>query len=270
METRAELASAFKSKLHGIPQDPVHHPEGDVLTHTRLVRKAIPRAIQELKQAQVGPLRNVLQGIDFQISPEEEKILALAAWIHDIGKTTATTIGGKPWQQGGEGRIQAIGHQDKEHFLPQLKDLEGFAPEETKQLYLTNQGLINWLVEHHMDFTSGQGFSKKFIADNFDGAVAKAGPMKLLLILMWADKMGRRPEDTLAKAIEGNTKNLLASSEIGRIRAANIARQKGQFQGSPEDFAQMLKSKMTDPRQRLNAIKGKFPELPDDQTQRLA
>jgi len=185
--------------------------------------------------------------MDFSLSPEEEKIIAMATWVHDIGKQTATTIGGNPWRGGGDGKIQAISHQDKKHYLPQLQDLEGLAPDETKQLYHQNSDLINWLIEHHMDFTSGQGFSKRFVAENFEGGVVKPSQrMKLLLILMWSDKMGRRPEDTIAKSVQKNTKNLLQSSETGQKRAANIARQSVSFEGGPETFAKLLKSRKSE------------------------
>lgn len=270
LETRQELATAFKNKLHGVPQDPDHHPEGDVLIHTRLVRKAIPKAIQELQSAQAGPLVNVLSGMNFSLSPDEVKLISMATWIHDIGKQTATTIGGNPWRQGGTGKIQAIGHQDPEHFLPQLQDLEGVAPEETKQLYLQNKELLDWLVQHHMDFTSGQGFSKNFVAENFDGERVKPTQrMKLLLILMWSDKMGRRPEDTIAQAVQKNTQNLLRSSERSGKRAANIARQSVSFGGGPEQFAQILKSRNMAANQRYQAMRGKFPDLPDEEIRRL-
>lgn len=266
IENRVELANAFKDKLHGVPQDPTHHPEGDVLAHTRLVRKAIPKAVEELKNAQSGPLASILSDIDFTLSPEEFEIVSLAAWIHDIGKNTATTIGGNPWRLGGSGKIQAIGHQDKSHFIPQLKDLEDIAPEETKQLYLKNENLINWLVEHHMDFASGQGFSKSFVAQNFDGAKVKNTlPMKLLLILMWSDKMGRLPEDTILQAVQKNSDNLVRSSERAAKRAANISKQSVSFRGGPETFAAMLKQRNLTPDQRAKALKGKFPTLSQDQ-----
>ena len=170
----------------------------------------------------------------------------------------------------GAGRIQAIGHQDQTHFIPQMKDLEKFAPEETKQLYYQNQDLINWLIEHHMDFTSGQGFSKKFIAQNFDGAKVKpTQQMKLLLILMWADKMGRLPEDTIKQAIQKNSQNLLKSSEKGQKRANNIANQSSSFQGGPIEFATMLKNRKIPFQARVQAMKGKFPKMSDDQIVQL-
>ena len=101
VETRKELVQAYKDKLQGVPQDPVHHPEGDVFRHSQLVRKAIPKAVQELIVAQKNDLLLPLSLIDFNLSSQEKKILYLTAWLHDIGKATATTIDGQPWQQGG-------------------------------------------------------------------------------------------------------------------------------------------------------------------------
>lgn len=269
LESR-ELAAAYRDKLKGVPQDPTHHPEGDVLIHSKLVRKAIPRAIEELKFAKMGPLQNVLKNIDFDITSEEKEILALSAWLHDIGKASATTIDGNPWQQGGSGRIQSIGHQDEEHFMPQIKDLEGLAPEKTKKLYLQNKELINWLIQHHMDFASGQGFSRKFVVDNFDGEQVKnTKKMKLLLILMWADKMGRRPEDTIQASVEKNASSLLKSSETARRRFANMQRQSVLFQGDPSEFAQMLRNKPMAMDQKERALRGKYPNLTNQEVANL-
>ena len=116
-EGRRDLASAYKSRLVDVPQDPNHHPEGDVLTHVKMVRKAIPRAVRELQSLQANhpQLSHVLSNIDFSITPEEMEILSMSAWLHDIGKATSTTIDGKNWSRMGpnpQGKIQAIGHQD--------------------------------------------------------------------------------------------------------------------------------------------------------------
>ena len=272
-ESRRELAQGYKQALHGVPQDPGHHPEGDVLTHVRLVRKALPRAIQELQVAQTTPehpLYDVLSQINFQLSPQEEQIVVLAAWLHDIGKATATTIDGNPWQQGGTGRIQAIGHQDQQHYLPQLQKLQSVAPQETVDLYMQNEELINWLIEHHMDFTNGQGFSRRFVVQNFDGhRVQNTLRMRLLLSLMWSDKMGRRPEDDIVQSLEKNAQNLVRSSERGGQRQANIDRQSPAFQGDPTQFAAMLKGRDMKPNQRVGALKGKFPHLSPQEIQQL-
>jgi len=271
-EGRKELASAYKKTLAGVPQDPTHHPEGDVLNHVRLVRKAIPGAIQQLQVAQTtegGPLQDILSNMNFSLTPKQEQIIALSAWLHDIGKATATTIGGEPWQTAAPGgRIQAIGHQDYQHYRPQLEKLKQFAPPETIELYLQNEPLVNWLIEHHMDFASGQGFSKRFVAENFDGhRVQDTLRMRLLLILMWADKMGRRPEDTILTALGKNVKNLQLSSERGAQRFQRMTNQSSTFQGGPEEFAQLLKQRQMAANQRIAAMRGKFPQLSPEEIQ---
>ncbi len=72
--------------LGAVPQDPQHHPEGDVLTHTRMV-------VEELV------------GLDAwrALPPVERSVLFAAALLHDLGKTTHTRV--EP-----DGRITARGH----------------------------------------------------------------------------------------------------------------------------------------------------------------
>ena len=61
--------------------------------------------------------------------------------------------------------------------------------------------------------------------------------MKLLLILMWADKMGRKPEDTIQSAIAKNANSLFASIQKSQKRLRNIENQTKPFEGGPEEFA---------------------------------
>ena len=272
LENRRDLANAYSNTLRNVPQDPIHHPEGPTLIHTQLVRKSVPRAIQELKNLQQDPkFSTILSNINFSVSAEEMQILFLAAWLHDIGKSTATTIGGQPWNTpGATGKIQAIGHQNPEHYQPQLDKLKNIAPPETIQLYLNNKNLINFIIEHHMDFTSGAGFSKSFVAQHFEGEKVKNTPeMKMLLILMWADKMGRKPEDTIAAAITKNANNLYASAQKSQTRFNNMQNQSKSFEGGPEDFAQILKSRKMTKIQKTQALKGKFPFLNPEQLDKL-
>ena len=267
LEARRELAQAYTNTLSGVPQDPTHHPEGDALIHTKLVRRAIPRAIQELKMLQASPnFGTALGSINFDCSPAELELLALSAWLHDIGKSTATTIGGQPWQTpGATGKIQAIGHESPQHYQPQLEKLKDIAPPETVNLYLQNKDLINFVIEHHMDFTSGMGFSKGFVMNHFQNGVVNNSPeMKLLLILMWADKMGRKPEDTIAQSIGKNASGLSNSIDRSMKQASNMGRSQP-FQGTPEDLATNLLTKGMARNQRVQALKGKFPYLTDDQ-----
>ena len=272
VETRKELSKTFSDLLRDVPQDSEHHPEGPTLIHTQLVRKAVPKAIEELRILQQNPkFSNILSDIDFSISPEEMQILKLSAWLHDIGKYSATTIGGQHWTTpGATGKIQAIGHQDPEHYHPQLEKLKDIAPPETVQLYLKNEHLINFIIEHHMDFTSGTGFSKSFVANHFERDKIKNTPeMKLLLILMWADKMGRKPEDTIKSAIEKNANNLYASMQKSEKRFQNIQNQTKAFEGGPEEFSQILKLRKITRDQRIKALQGKFPYLTGVQLDKL-
>ena len=144
-EDRRGLAQSYKNIMNKVPQDPTHHPEGDVLAHVRLVRKSIPKAIAELQRAQTdqeNPLSAVLVDVDFRVSRQEGEILALAAWLHDIGKRSATTVGDEPWDQSGvSGKIQSIGHQEPSHYEPAIRSLEQDAPPQTKELYLSNRDL---------------------------------------------------------------------------------------------------------------------------------
>lgn len=271
-EGRKELARTYKATLGGVPQDPAHHPEGDVLAHSRLVRKAIPRAIQKLQYAQTdpnNPLSDVLSNLTFRVSPEEEQILALVAWIHDLGKTTATTVGGEPWQKPGvQGRVQSIGHQEPTHYEPQLRRLKQEAPPETVDLYLRNQELVNWLVEHHMDLSAGQ-FSRRFVDEHFqNGRIVNSPQMRLLLILMWSDKMGRDPQTTVANIAKLSDK-VAKSSQTSVTRSYRAANQSKPFEGSPTELAAMLKHRELTPQQRAAALRGKFPEITDAEIARL-
>lgn len=257
-EGRRELATTYRGLLQDVPQDPVHHPEGNVLTHVQLVRKAIPRAVMELNKLKaVPPFSDILSDIDFTISSEEAEILALSAWLHDIGKASATTVHPQT------GKIQSIGHESPEHYSPQIEKLKEIAPPETVALYTKNMGLINFLIEHHMDFMSKEGFPASFLRTYFQNGKAKNSPeMKLLLILMWSDKMGRKPEETIAASIAKNADRLAASSARNFKKDFNIANQTKPYQGGPADFNALLMQRgLTDPGQRLKALKNKFPGL---------
>ncbi|GAB4207678.1 MAG: hypothetical protein OHK0022_36230 [Roseiflexaceae bacterium] len=87
--------------LQGCPQDPRHHPEGDVWTHTLHVCAAAAR-IAEREQHK----------------GEERALLLLAALCHDLGKP-ATTV------QSPDRRIRSLGHAEAgvglaEAFLTQI------------------------------------------------------------------------------------------------------------------------------------------------------
>lgn len=262
LESIKDTAQTFKGLLHNVPQDPIHHPEGDALVHTRLVRKAIPRAVQELQTLKSTlPFSDIFQNIDFDISEDEYQVLYLAAWLHDIGKSSATTIDTN-------GKIRSIGHQDTEHYMPQINKFKGIIPKQTYELYISNKNLIDFLIQRHMDFMNDHGFPMSIIKTHFEnGKVKKSQEMKLLLVLMWADKMGRRPEDDIYKSLTKNATRLHNSS----IRSAEYKPpvKKDSYQGSPDDFVKMLKSRNMPTKQVVSFLKNKYPQLDQQQIQDL-
>ena len=77
--------------LKPIPQSEKHHAEGDVFTHTRMVRSRLPIAIDFLKKEQQNT-DSIFSNLDLNYTPQEIKLLKLSAWFHDMGKATATKI----------------------------------------------------------------------------------------------------------------------------------------------------------------------------------
>lgn len=106
--------------LADCPQDPIHHAEGDVLTHTKLVCEALVR----------------LEGWR-SLPPTPRNILFAAALLHDIAKPQTT-------KTDDEGRISARGHgrigaQMARQVLQQLNT--PFTIRETI-VHLINQGSL--------------------------------------------------------------------------------------------------------------------------------
>ncbi|AUT95920.1 HD domain-containing protein [Citrobacter europaeus] len=77
------------AEMHRIPQDPLHHAEGDVGTHTEMVLNAL----------------TTMNGY-LQCSPQQQEIIWAAALLHDVEKRSTT-------QQDENGRIQSPGHARK-------------------------------------------------------------------------------------------------------------------------------------------------------------
>lgn len=72
--------------MHGVVQDPIHHAEGDVATHTQLVLTALT-SLPEYAH----------------LSPQEQEILWAAALFHDIEKRSTTILEA-------DGRVTSPGH----------------------------------------------------------------------------------------------------------------------------------------------------------------
>lgn len=81
LEDNRKLAASYQNLLRNVPQDPKHHPEGDVMRHSKLVRQAVPKAINELKNLQKKhpKLSAILSNINFNLEGQEDKLIAMAA-----------------------------------------------------------------------------------------------------------------------------------------------------------------------------------------------
>lgn len=143
-EDMRDLARAYSDSLRNVPQDAAHHPEGSVLNHVRLVRKSILTAASELQNLKHDALLGyALSDLDFRLGEEDIKVLNLAAWLHDIGKSTATTIDSVRHSDApsGQGKIQAIGHESPEHYQPMIDRMLGLSPKNLADFYESNREL---------------------------------------------------------------------------------------------------------------------------------
>lgn len=253
-EGMRELAKAYSDALKDVPENPIHHPEGTTLKHVRLVRRAILSAVQALQDLKSEPaFGEILSDIDFRLSEEDTQVLTMAAWLHDVGKSTATTVDGKPFRDAPDlsGKIQAIGHEKPDHYIPQIDKLLSFAPRSTAAFYESNRELINFLIERHMDFAHG-GFPNKVISAHFeDGKVKNDRRMKLLLVLMWADKIGRAKSPDLSSGM-----NKLRDAAAKSLKKP--PRKNPSFSGSEEEFRSMLKGRGLDDASIDAAVRAKF------------
>lgn len=259
-EDMRRLAKAYSDSLRDVPQDKEHHPEGSVLNHVKLVRKSVLAAARELQRLKNEPtLGEVLSELDFNLNEEDIALLNLAAWLHDIGKSTATTVDGVHYAKalGKDGKIQAIGHESPEHYVPQVEKMLSLAPESLARFYDAHRDLINFLIERHMDFAHG-GFGKKIISSYFlNGKIKNERSIKLLLVLMWADKMGRGRVMDLA----GNVNKLRMAGEKSREMHMRAEKQSKPFAGGEKEFRDMLSARGLDQRSIDAAVRAKFAKV---------
>jgi putative nucleotidyltransferase with HDIG domain len=122
-----EAQFGWVKRMRDVPQDAIHHAEGNVAIHTKMVLEALEQ-LDEFKQLQ----------------PQEQNILRASALLHDVEKFS-TTIG-EP-----DGRITAPGHarrgaQTTRSIL--YRDIATpFAIREQVAALVRYHGLPLWLLE---------------------------------------------------------------------------------------------------------------------------
>lgn len=144
--------------MDGVQQNPVYHPEGDVLTHTKLVCDAA---------ADIA-IREGLTG-------EDRAVLMFAALTHDMGKPSTTVFEDGKWKSPGHDRA---GVPIARHFLESIGCLERII-----------QRVIP-LVSEHM-FPIWNNLSRKMVRRL--RLRLEPATMQELLWVMEADRSGRFP-----------------------------------------------------------------------------
>jgi predicted kinase len=109
--------------MQGVPQDPLYHAEGDVLTHTRMVAEALI-ALDEWRA----------------LPPEERAALFAAALLHDVAKPACTVVEF-------DGKITSKRHARKGELLAREILWRGIGLEAPAPFALREQ--IVKLVRHH-------------------------------------------------------------------------------------------------------------------------
>jgi len=194
-----EESKSIRDLLKGVPQSPIHHPEGDVWKHSRLTRRAMDRAIEGLKAAQQEP-DSPFSNLDLNLTKDERNMLRIAGLFHDIGKESATawtTASGKrvPWREvpeapetalGGKG-WQSIGHEDPKHIEAATERLSPFWRKLQQQADPKDLEDLKFIIQNHMSLMSKKAFDWM----NNEGKFKNDRRIKLLLLVILMDQLGR-------------------------------------------------------------------------------
>jgi tRNA nucleotidyltransferase (CCA-adding enzyme) len=201
--------------LVGVPQDELHHPEGDAFTHTMMV----------VKQAMKIANRE-------NLNYDARLVLMFAALCHDLGKATHTQIHE-------DGRITSYGHAEAgveptitmllsigldeaylQYITPLVKEhmahIGYYMPEVTKRqvrrlmqrLQPANIQMLGYLVEADMSGRGGKYFNQGL-------------PDKFKMILEIAETIDLDTENKIAPIITGDDLQALgfiAGPQLGQIK----------------------------------------------------
>jgi len=167
-----ETGELFR-RMAETPQDPEWHGEGDVMRHTRLVCEAL--AARE----------------DFRALPvNSQRAVALAALLHDIGKTVCTKFE--------EGRYTSRGHSATGARMARemlWKDF-GLCGDSEKQNF---RETVCTLIRYHsapMHIFDQEETERTFTRIAAEGNLAGGFTLEMLCILALADAAGRIADDS--------------------------------------------------------------------------
>ena len=181
--------ASLRQILKPIPQNPKHHAEGDVFTHTRMVRSRLPLALDFVSKEKSKP-DSIFSNLDMNLTPSQIRILKLAAWFHDIGKASANKIDKET------GKITSHGHENSNHYLPMIDQLSGNLKEFFNALTSEEKEVLFFVIDNHMSLQVGGGFPRKLYEIIFDqdGKIKNDSKAKLLVTFIIMDRTGRIKE----------------------------------------------------------------------------
>jgi hypothetical protein len=251
------------SDLLQIPQRPDYHHEGPVYQHTRMVRAKLEEAIQLFQKLVQNP-ESSLSELDYNFSKEDRNILRLAAWAHDIGKESATTIGDKHWREVPDYNpkdLRSIDHEMPKYFNPVARQLlqsplwknifDNSSFEDRKELW--------FLVRNHMSLHN-TGFSRRLLKNMIDanGKYKNLRRTRLLITFIFMDHLGREGI--------GSIQDTIRALEFGAKKRRSI-RQSNPAPNNELEFVELIRPRLigkTLP-QQINILKtamqGKFNRL---------
>jgi hypothetical protein len=154
--------------LRQIPQDAEFHPEGNVWTHTRAVRRALDEALALLP--------------DFQIDKVDRNLLRLAAWCHDLGKAHATIYR--------ENRWIAPGHEKPKHLNVVLRQLGDPWRGMWRAGSFEQRKTFLYLCTRHMAVSDARGIDARIMRALRSSNRLRSRQAKLVIVLMVMDRLG--------------------------------------------------------------------------------
>lgn len=165
--------SSLRDRLRGVPQDARYHPEGDVWTHTRLVRRALAEAVE---------MSNASPVLVRPLTLRERNLLRLAAWCHDLGKASATRVV--------EGRTLAPGHETARPFNAECRRLGPLWKRIWAASSLEDRKDLVYLVTRHMAISDRDGLAPRVARALRGGEPRLRRRASLLVTFMIMDRLG--------------------------------------------------------------------------------
>ena len=186
-----DMMRFYAAAMKETQQNPLHHAEGNVWNHTKMVCESI------------------VSDIDFQkLSERQRQELFLAALFHDIGKITTTKLDDGEWVSPNHSIVGANIVREilwREYGICGTNELQNF------------RETVCLLVRYHMIppyVLDSEKPESRLIRIAANGELASDFTLKLLMILSKADTSGRIAQDVV-KGIENVNFCAELSKEIG-------------------------------------------------------